>query len=51
MAKCKFEKKGHGRKEYPYYCAAAACYSSQKCKAKDEKGNPIYCENPYGKKK
>jgi len=34
MKKCSFDKKG--------VCHALACYSSQKCGARDENGNPIY---------
>jgi len=36
MTKCEFDKKG--------LCHALACYSRQKCGARDKQGNPKYKE-------
>jgi len=35
--KCEFDING--------ICHALGCYSSQKCNARDKRGNPIYCSN------
>ena len=40
--KCEFDING--------ICRALACYSSEKCGARDKKGNPIYCSNEELKK-
>ena len=37
MKQCTFDIKG--------VCHALGCYSSQKCGARDKKGNPKYCSN------
>lgn len=37
MEKCQFDKGEKG-------CYALACYSRQKCGARDEKGNPAYVD-------
>ena len=40
MLQCEFDRKG--------VCYALSCYSHFKCKARDEKGNPIYSDRAKG---